>query len=252
MKHTHLNLWLPCILFYGFLSSLSFLTGQQVEGFYLFPHIDKLTHLFLFLGFGLILSRAFRWENKKKFIGTFWWALLIVSGLILAYANESLQLWQKNREISHYDVLFNVLGVVLGAGVYLFWVQTLSLSLRQSLFYLGLPLIFLCVHLAFVLHGLFVWSYVFVFCAGALLARWTLLQSLPLKNLFRKFLVYLSAGLVFLIWMIFENFISSLKHTGLSILIIISAGALGFVGYLVLFGILKRQAAQPKSCEFEV
>lgn len=253
MKHTHFNLWFPCVVFYLFLSSLSGLSGAKVSNLIFFQHMDKVVHLGLFFLLGLVLTRAFRWEKKKNHVGRYAWAYFLVLGVVMSFCNESLQLFQKGREISLLDIGANILGVCSGWIVYVGLIEKMPHSLRESLYYLGLPILFLFLHVSSVFYGHLILSYAVLIWVGVLCARyysitWNLNLSIVSKSM--QF-VLVAAGLAF--WVVVEQWLFAYNNLEAPLAPIIISVLSGAFIYLLGFYFIKRSLkASSSSCEFEV
>ncbi|MCM8765229.1 MAG: VanZ family protein [Candidatus Omnitrophica bacterium] len=106
-----IKFWIPVILYMGLIfwfSSLSKLPKVPP-----LPYLDKAIHTLEYTLLGILLLRAFKnYGFRKKFLWT------ISVGLIYAITDEIHQYFVPFRESSVLDILFDTLGILLGANIF--------------------------------------------------------------------------------------------------------------------------------------
>lgn len=114
-----LMLWVPCVLYYAFITCLSSIPGTQFADFpWPFVHFDKLVHFGLYLFLGLLLARALRWEEFLRHIKKRWFVYFSMVIPLAVLADEGHQYFVPSRTSSLADWVAGVAGAFCGGYFY--------------------------------------------------------------------------------------------------------------------------------------
>lgn len=121
MRRSHLILWLPCVLYYGFITFLSDVPGSQFSGLVVvpFPHFDKFVHFVIYSFLGMVVARALSWEEYYHKLRVRWFVYFALLIPALALLDEVHQSFVPNRTMDAVDWLADLLGAGLGGLIYI-------------------------------------------------------------------------------------------------------------------------------------
>jgi len=108
--------WIPVLIYATIIFYLSAMPGKDIPQVFAFQ--DKLVHILEYLGFGLLVNRAFwayGWGGRKM---RFWLALAVC--VLYGLSDEFHQLFVPYRSASLFDVLADLAGS-LTAGLFYLW-----------------------------------------------------------------------------------------------------------------------------------
>lgn len=112
--------WLPAVLYLGTIQLVSLRPDFQVP--MLFPNVDKVIHVFEYLGLGILLVRALRASVPGR-TPLFFSAGAVGLGLVVGAADEIVQRWTPGRISSLNDLLADVTGLLFAQVIYLLVVR---------------------------------------------------------------------------------------------------------------------------------
>jgi VanZ family protein len=117
--YTFVTRWGPVVLGAGVIFGLSSISGGG--GLSFFPHADKLAHLVVYFGLGLLLIRAIASSLK---LGPLWCSAIAVAiGALYGVSDEIHQSFVPGRAMEGLDLLADTLGVTLACLVWFLLVQ---------------------------------------------------------------------------------------------------------------------------------
>jgi len=122
MKRSHLILWLPCILYYAFITVISAVPGSIWSSVIQQPflHFDKLVHFFLYAFLGMVLARALSWEEYYHHLKRRWYLYFAFLIPLVALVDEVHQFFVPNRSMQFIDWLADISGALCGGLFYIF------------------------------------------------------------------------------------------------------------------------------------
>lgn len=106
-------LWLPVILYAGFIFYLSSIS--QPPGRYFFPQQDKIIHIAEYLVFALLLTRAIK--NTYRLSDFRLFLVVVLLTLLYGLSDEFHQMFVPMRTSEMADAIADGLGGILGAGL---------------------------------------------------------------------------------------------------------------------------------------
>lgn len=125
MKRSHLILWLPCILYYAFITLISAIPGSTWSGVIQqpFTHFDKVVHFFLYAFLGMVLARALSWEEYYHHLKKRWYLYFAFLIPLVALIDEVHQFFVPNRSMHFIDWLADISGALCGGLFYIFVIR---------------------------------------------------------------------------------------------------------------------------------
>lgn len=121
MKRSHLILWIPCFLYYAFITGMSSVPGKVWETLAPqspFPFFDKVVHLVLYGLFGMVLARALFWEALYQHIKKRWYLYFLVILPLVSAIDEFHQHFVPDRSLDFWDLMADFVGATGGAVFY--------------------------------------------------------------------------------------------------------------------------------------
>lgn len=109
------RLWVPVGLYALVIFFFSSLPSDQVPS--PFPGIDKLLHLVEYIPFGFLLLRAFSGSFRVTPLQALLWGIFVLT--LYALSDEVHQLFVPGRYFSYLDMVFDVIGGLIGGFIFL-------------------------------------------------------------------------------------------------------------------------------------
>ena len=107
--------WTPVVLWMGIIFYASSITASEMPRFDL-PNIDKLFHSIEYLILGFLLARAFIHSSFRPNYRYIFIAAFLIASLSGA-SDEFHQRFVQGRSCDLFDLLFDIIGAGLGAGL---------------------------------------------------------------------------------------------------------------------------------------
>lgn len=120
MKRSHLIIWIPCVLYYLFITVLSQIPGNDLHITMPFAHFDKVAHFLMYSLLGIIVSRALSWEEHYHHLKKRWYVYFILIIVLAISLDEFHQHFVPFREMDFFDGLADFSGASLGGYIYFY------------------------------------------------------------------------------------------------------------------------------------
>lgn len=120
MKRSHLIIWIPCVLYYLFITALSHIPGDNLPITMPFAHFDKVVHFLMYSLLGIIVSRALSWEEHYHHLKKRWYVYFILIIVFATSLDEIHQHFVPFREMDFFDGLADFSGASLGGYIYFY------------------------------------------------------------------------------------------------------------------------------------
>ena len=132
-KNSHIILWLPCVLYYAFITLLSSISGQNFASliYFPFPYFDKLVHFILYALLGAVLARALYLNNIEKRIKGSWMIYFVLIILSISFLDELHQYYVPNRSMQTSDWVVDNIGAIFGGAFYVLMLKRFAVGLKS-------------------------------------------------------------------------------------------------------------------------
>ncbi|MFH1129738.1 MAG: VanZ family protein [Pseudomonadota bacterium] len=111
--------WGPVVFVAVLIFLVSEIPGSELQSTQIFPHADKVGHIFIYFVLGLSLLRAFARTTSLKFAGQIWLAVALTT--LYGAADEFHQCFVKDRTAEFLDMLADLFGAIGANGVWWVW-----------------------------------------------------------------------------------------------------------------------------------